>query len=258
MPPPANHMVAASMWWFRPVLVRFSPIGLAEFSAPDDQGFVEETALFQVDHEGGGGLVDLLAEVFKIFFERFTGAAVAVPACVIELDEAHAALDEAAGEQAVVGEGGFAGLPARKGQEVFFALSGKVGQFRGAGLHAVGHFVLADAGGDFGIAGGDESFEIKRIQGVDRLFIARRVDSGGTRKIDDWAAAGRLDGSSGGNPELVDCAPPRAARARLEDDEAGEIFLHFGADAVGDRGPGMLGRPNWEEPVFMKSLAGRD
>ena len=50
-------------------------------------------------------LVDFAGRRFsKSLLEVLAGAAVAVPVGVVELDEAHAALDEPAGEQAVVGE----------------------------------------------------------------------------------------------------------------------------------------------------------
>ena len=49
--------------------------GAAEFAAPDDEGFVEHAALFEVGDEGGAGLVDVEA----IFGESFGEGAVLVP-----------------------------------------------------------------------------------------------------------------------------------------------------------------------------------
>ena len=74
--------------------------GPAELAAPDHQRLVEQTALFQVLDEGGGGLVDVLALAADLRRQ----AAVLVPAAVHELDEPHAALDHPPGEQAVAGE----------------------------------------------------------------------------------------------------------------------------------------------------------
>ena len=77
---------------------------------------------------------------------------VLIPAGVHELDEADAALDQAAGHQAVAGEGArFVDLRAVE-VESGLRLAGDVGQLRHAGLHPVGHFVLGDAGGDLGVA----------------------------------------------------------------------------------------------------------
>ena len=72
-------------------------------------------------------------------------------ALVEELDEAHAPLDEAAGEEAVVGEARLAGLCAVHLVDPLW-LGLDVHEFRDAGLHAEGHFILTDAGRDFGIA----------------------------------------------------------------------------------------------------------
>ena len=101
------------MWWSRPtVLAHLAHRGAAEFAAPDDEGVVEQAALFEVEDQGGAGLVDVLADFVEVVVEVLAGAAVGVPVGVVELDEADAALDEAPGEQAVVGERGLAGLGA--------------------------------------------------------------------------------------------------------------------------------------------------
>ena len=67
----------------------------AEFSAPNHQRILEEPARFQVLHVGGLGLIHLAAAFFEIALEIFFRAAMAVPVCVIQLDETRAALDEA-------------------------------------------------------------------------------------------------------------------------------------------------------------------
>ena len=82
--------------------------GAAEFPAPDDEGFVEEAALFEVGDEGGGALVGFLT-----FLAQSGGeAAVVVPVAMAELDKADAALGEAAGEEAIIAEAGLAGFGA--------------------------------------------------------------------------------------------------------------------------------------------------
>ena len=74
--------------------------GAAEFAAEDDEGIVEEAALFKVLDEAVAGLVDVLALGGDIAGER----AVLVPAAVKDLDEADAALDEATGHQGAIGK----------------------------------------------------------------------------------------------------------------------------------------------------------
>ena len=86
-----------------PAVADFAHGSAAEFSTPDDDGVFEESALFQVENKGGGGLVDLFADLWEMFVEVLGGAAVMVPVRVIELYKADPALDEATGEETVVG-----------------------------------------------------------------------------------------------------------------------------------------------------------
>ena len=52
-PPPASHMVKASMWWSRPTVSRdLAHRRAAELAAPDDQRVVEQAALLQVLDQG--------------------------------------------------------------------------------------------------------------------------------------------------------------------------------------------------------------
>ena len=106
MPPPASHMVKASMWWLRPIVSRFSPIGVRPNSPPQiDQRVVEQAALLQVLDQRRARPVDCRGRPCRGRLSRFVaGAAVVVPVGVVELHEPHAALDQPAGQQAVVGE----------------------------------------------------------------------------------------------------------------------------------------------------------
>ena len=99
-------------------------------------------------------------------------AAVMVPALVVELDEAHAALGQPAGEQAVGGEG--AGLAAPRGRRGRGRSSGssRIGDLGHARLHAVGHLVLGDAGVDLGVA---EVVVVDRVSSAKRSSIFRRL-----------------------------------------------------------------------------------
>ena len=73
-----------------------------------------------------------------------------IPVFVVELDEADTAFGEATSGEAVTGEGAVAGLAAIE-FEGFLAFDGEIHEFGDAGLHLKSHFVLSDAGGDFGI-----------------------------------------------------------------------------------------------------------
>ncbi len=77
---------------------------------------------------------------------------VLVPAAVEELDEAHAALRQPPGEQAVGGERAGRSRLGAVHLEHPVGLLREVGQLGHGRLHAVGHLVLRDARGDFRIA----------------------------------------------------------------------------------------------------------
>ncbi len=70
--------------------------------------------------------------------------AVEVPAPVVKLHEADAALDQAAGEQAIVREAGGAGLGAIIGNDTL-RLTRNFHHFRHCGLHAEGELILGNA-----------------------------------------------------------------------------------------------------------------
>ena len=121
--------------------------GAAEFSAPDDEGVIEKSSLSEVSDQGGRGLVG----VFTLGGEVLGEVVMLIPAAMKKLGEADAALGHTTSEKAVVGVGsGDSGVFSVKGEDGF-RLVRKVGEVRGGGLHTEGHFVLADAGKDFGI-----------------------------------------------------------------------------------------------------------
>ena len=66
--------------------------GAAEFGEEHHERVFEQAALFEVVEQGGGGLVDVAALIGELAFDRD----VLVPAAVEELDEADAALEQAA------------------------------------------------------------------------------------------------------------------------------------------------------------------
>ena len=65
--------------------------GAPEFAAPDDEGFIEKAALFEICEEAGDRFVDLLAFDGEGLVDGFAeGAAVVVPTPIVELYEADA------------------------------------------------------------------------------------------------------------------------------------------------------------------------
>ena len=119
----------------------------AKLAAPEHERVVEQAALFQIAHQRGAGLIGVLAVLGEVLLE----IAVLVPGFVEQLHETHAALEQAPGQQAVVGERRLARLGAVHVENVL-RLPRQVHQFRGAGLHAIGHLERVDARGDFRIA----------------------------------------------------------------------------------------------------------
>src|SRR5690606_27714301 len=75
----------------------FAEGGAAKFTAPDDEGGVEQAALLEILEQGGDRLVDHAAVVGELGVE----VAVVIPGGVDDVHEAHAALDHAPGLQAV-------------------------------------------------------------------------------------------------------------------------------------------------------------
>ena len=78
----------------------------AEFAAPDNERFVEETALFEIAQQGSDRFVNFRAMDAEIFFDAIMGIPVLllVSAAVINLNETHAALNESARDEALAAE----------------------------------------------------------------------------------------------------------------------------------------------------------
>ena len=216
----------------------------AEFAVPDDEGIVEHAAGFEIGEQpgdggvGGGGVAGVVcADVFV----GVPGIEILVAeAAVIELDEADTAFDETAGHEALATEGfGVALVEAVEG----FGGGGFTGQVDGFGrgaLHAVGEFVAFEAGGEFGVSrglGGVDRVEFGEGGEAFALFVVR--EAGGRFEIENGIAGGAEDGALvGGGHEAggpVGGAAEGAAALVIEDDVAGEVFIHR-AEAVGDPG----------------------
>jgi hypothetical protein len=82
--------------------------GTPELAAPDNERAVEHSALFEVADEGCGGAVGSLG----VSFDVAGHIAMSIPSFVVDVDEAHAALDHPSGEQTGPGEGGRGGVAA--------------------------------------------------------------------------------------------------------------------------------------------------
>ena len=161
------------------------------------------------------------------------------------MHEAYAFLDEAAGEQAVVGEAGFAGLGA-VGRERRGLLLGDVHDFGHAGLHAEGEFVLGDARDGLGVA---QLILLALVEVLERVERGAAQVTGHAGRIvgeeDGVALAAALHALVHGGDEAG--APAALAAAGLDAvgdhrDEAREVLV-LRAEAVGgpgtERGPAL-------------------
>lgn len=74
-----------------------------KFSAPDDQGFIEEATLFQIGEEGSDGLIDFGGVLAVVFLdaEMSIPGILEVPASGIELDEANSPFETTACDEAI-------------------------------------------------------------------------------------------------------------------------------------------------------------
>ena len=154
--------------------------GPAELAAPDDERLVEKPALLEVLDQGGDRLVRFLAAIHQAVADvvRLV-VAVLVPAPVVKLDEADAALDQPARQQAVVGERFLARAGCRTFRGSLVARAAMSMSSRHAGLHLVGHLVLRDPREDLGVAHGVEMELIERLDLVDRPPALLPAHAGG-------------------------------------------------------------------------------
>ena len=117
-----------------------------------------------------------------------------VPIAMVELDEAHAALGQAARQQTIGGEG--AGLLRILAVEIERArgLLGDVGQFRHRSLHAERHLVLRHARVGFGIAELRRRHPVQLAQRVQELAPVVRGEALRVREVQHRVA--RRSGTS--------------------------------------------------------------
>ena len=210
----------------------------AELAAPDDERLVEHAALLEILDQGGRRLVDVAGHLGQLVLQ----AAVVVPVAVVELHEAHAFLGEAAGQQGIAREGARGVHVGPVALHDRLALSGEVHEFRDAGLHAVGHLGLADARGDFRVAGGGEVQAIEFVGSFEQGLALVAREAFGVAKVEHWfARPAELDALVGAGQET---AAPEAGKQALagaflvgrdEHDERRQIVVHTAEAVVGPR-----------------------
>ena len=177
-------------------------------------------------------------------FQVFRGAAVVVPVGVVELHKPRAAFDEPPGQQAVASVGRFSWLLDPVEAEGLGGFAGDVGELRGAGLHAEGHLVAGDAGGDLGVTGVGQPLLIELPHRIDHAALACLLDALGCGEIEDRVASVAKGNAlirtrqAAAAPEQRAAAwPPRAA---LQYHKAWQVG-RLAAEAVGD--PAAHARP---------------
>ena len=131
-----------------PVLLHGRP---AEFTAPDHQGVLQQSPLFQVQQECGHRLVDHAAFVDETHVDGPVGrCAVRIPSPVEDLDETDPFLNQFAGEEDVVRQGCLSGACTVELVDIG-RLVIDIHHFGNGYLHLVGHLILGDARQDLRI-----------------------------------------------------------------------------------------------------------
>ena len=220
----------------RPLKVRRA----AELAAPDDERVVEQAEALQVADQRGTRGVGVLA----LNLELRVQVAVLVPAGVEELHETRAALDEAAGHEAVVREAPLPPHVRAVHLQHLRRLLAEVSEFRHARLHPVGHLVLGDARGDLRVAELAQAELVHAGQVVEDRPPALAAHAVGVRQVQHRvAAAAELDALEARRQEpaapvevVEDLPAARLLVAAGHDDEAGEV-VGLGAQAVGEPAP---------------------
>ena len=125
----------------------------AKFTAPNDEGFVEEALLLEIFQQTGDRFVRIAGVFVVVLLQVTVGVPVGVivVAARVNLDEADATLDKSAGKEAFAAE--IIRPPLVDTVEVFdvLGLVIQVNGLGGGGLHAVGQLIIGDPGGKVGI-----------------------------------------------------------------------------------------------------------
>ena len=152
--------------------------GAAEFAHEHDERVIEQPARFQVTQQRRGRLIDVAALTAHIVGQT----RVMIPAAVKELHKAHVALDHPAREQAVArvraGLGHFRSVHFQHG----FRFLRDIRQLRHAGLHAEGHLLLGDGGGNLRVADLRLMFAVQLGQRIEHAPAHLGIDATGIGK----------------------------------------------------------------------------
>ena len=145
-----------------------------ELAAEHHQRVVQHAALLQIGDQRRGGPIHFLGLVLNAGFN----VGMVIPIAVIKLNEAHAALGQPPGQQAVRSERAIARLGAVRVQNALRFLA-HIHQIRNARLHLERHFILRNARENFRIFDGVVAVLVERIDRVNRLALQGGVDARG-------------------------------------------------------------------------------
>ena len=163
----------------------------------------------------------LLAIVFGGAFD----VGVSIPTCVVDVDEADAALDHASGEKAGAGEGVLVAVATVK-IDRFVGLGFEVHELGCGTLKAGGHFIRGHAGGDFLIVDGREALGVELVDEIEGIGLELGRESFRGGDVEDGVFAfSELDAGVGGGKEAGGPEGGAAGEACAggHDDEGGEV-----------------------------------
>lgn len=160
-----------------------------EFACPDDQGRIEESALFQVRQESCDTDVGPFGSRGVVFGKLRVRIPTIFVWHVIELHEADPLLDEPAGQQALAREALCSGLggidPIEFVNVLRFVL--KTTDLQGGGLHAVSQFVRGDSGIEFRRSGVLITMKpIELVEQIERWTSAANQRLGRDQVMQGW------------------------------------------------------------------------
>ena len=229
----SGHPHRESVWIVVASVAALEGGGAAEFAAPDDEGFFEETARLEVGEEAGDGAIDFRGEAGMIIGEIF----VLIPIRMSDLDEADTTFTEATSEETLSGEGG--GVRIIEAVEFFgegrFAVD--VHGIWGLGLHAEGEFEGGDTGLEDGIGG--RLGEVLAVDGVEEIELGALADGvvmGIVEILDGGLFYGHIASDGGalvdsGEEGAGPVADSAVAEGWVDRQEAGEVLI-FGAEPI--------------------------
>ena len=155
----------------------------AKFGAPQDESVFPQTGTLKILDQRRDALIDDLSGILH----GALNTAVMIPTAVIELDEPHAALGQAPGEQAVAGKRAIAGLCTVQVKNAL-GFPGNIDQLRHAHLHAEGHLVLRNARDNFRILHGGILQLIELLHSIHNIALAIGIHAIGAFHIENGIA----------------------------------------------------------------------